>query len=113
VWLDSDIDRWLAGENLHEVEQGRLSGRCRLFEILADPDPAAVEPRLSTTYCGRMMSDGVRSYLSHVCLDTGAYRSCEANAHWLGDYGLTLHSAHDQLQWRVSCAEIVEPVLPA
>jgi serine/threonine protein phosphatase 1 len=116
LWLDSDIDRWLAGENLHEVEQGRLSGRCRLFEILADPDPAPVEPRLSTTYCGRKVSGEVRSYLSHVCLDTGAYRSCEASANSNGDYGLTLHSARDPLQWRAAYnhADIVESCfLPA
>jgi serine/threonine protein phosphatase 1 len=116
LWLDADIDRWLVGENLHEVEQGYLSGSCRLFEMLADPDPVAVEPRLSTSYCGRKLSDEVRSYLSHVCLDTGAYRSYEADDNSYGSYGLTLHSVHDQLQWRAAynCAEIVESCfLPA
>ena len=116
VWLDADIDRWLAGENLHEVEQGLLSGRSRLFEMLADTDPAPVEPRLSTTYCGRKLSDEVRCYLSHIYLNTGAYRSREAYASLFGDYGLTLHSARDQLQWRAAynCAEIVESCfLPA
>lgn len=113
VWLDSDIDRWLAGENLHEVEQGHLSGRCRLFELLAYPDPAAVEPWLSTTYCGRKISGEVRTYLSHVCLNTGAYRSYESDDNTFGSYGLTLHSAHDQVQWRAAynCAEIVEACL--
>jgi serine/threonine protein phosphatase 1 len=110
VWLDADIDRWLAGENIHDVEQGRLSGRCRLFELLAYPDPAVVEPQLSTTYCGRKMGDEVRGYLSHICLDTGAYQSYKADDNFFGSYGLTLHGVHDQLQWRASynCEEIVE-----
>ena len=110
VWLDADIDRWLAGENLHEVEQGRLSGRCRLFELLAYLDPVALAPRLSATYCGRKISDEVRTCLSHVCLNTGAYRSYEADDNSFGSHGLTLHGVNDQLQWRASynCGEIVE-----
>lgn len=113
VWLDADIDRWQAGEAIDDVTRERLIWGRTLMMTPAGPGTPPVHQGLSTTYCGHMIVEGIRSYLSHVCLDTGAYRSCEANAHWHGDYGLTLHSAHDQLQWRAAYnrREIVESCL--
>lgn len=65
--------------------------------MLASPALPAMQPGLSTTYCGHTIDMPVRRYLSHVCLDTGAYRSLEE-----GGLGLTLHCVQDGRELRAS-----------
>jgi len=97
VWLDGDLDRWLAGEAIDEVTLERLMWGRTLMLMLASPFVPPEQQGLSTTFCGHTIDDSVRSYLSHVCLDTGAYRSTEVEG-----FGLTLHSIHEQRQLRVT-----------
>lgn len=97
VWLDADIDGWLAGGKLDALTHERLLWGRTLMMMLASPVLPATQPGLSTTYCGHTIDMGVRRYLSHVCLDTGAYRSLEE-----GGFGLTLHCVHDGRELRAS-----------
>ncbi len=75
---------------------------------LAGPATPPVHRGLSTTYCGHTIVDGVHSYLSHVCLDTGAYRS--GSDIGSTSLGLMMHSVHEQRQICASYGfpEIVE-----
>lgn len=97
VWLDADIDGWLAGGKLDAPTHERLLWGRTLMMMLASPVLPATQSGLSTTYCGHTIDLGVRRYLSHVCLDTGAYRSIEE-----GGFGLTLHCVHDGRELRAS-----------
>jgi serine/threonine protein phosphatase 1 len=97
VWLDADIDRWLAGEAIDEVTLERLMWGRTLMLMLASPFVSPEQQGLSTTFCGHTIDDSVRSYLSHVCLDTGAYRSLDVEG-----FGLTLHGIHEQRQLRAT-----------
>ncbi|MDQ1314624.1 MAG: serine/threonine protein phosphatase 1 [Pseudomonadota bacterium] len=101
VWLDADIDGWVAGGKIDALTQERLVWGRTLMMMLASPALPAMQPGLSTTYCGHTIDMWVRSYLSHVCLDTGAYRSLEE-----GGFGLTLHSIHQQRQLRASYGSV-------
>lgn len=97
VWLDADIDGWLAGGEIDAVTQERLLWGRTLMMMLASPVLPAMQSGLSTTYCGHTIDMSVRSYLSHVCLDTGAYRSLEERG-----FGLTLHCVQDGREFRAS-----------
>lgn len=97
VWLDADIDGWLAGSKIDSLSEERLLWGRTLMMMLASPTLAAMQPGLSPTYCGHTIDMSVRSYLSHVCLDTGAYRSIEE-----GGFGLTLRCVHDGRELRAS-----------
>lgn len=97
VWLDADIDGWLAGGEIDALTQERLLWGRTLMMMLASPALPAMQPGLSTTFCGHTIDMSVRRYLSHVCLDTGAYRSLEE-----GGFGLTLHCVHDGRELRAS-----------
>lgn len=98
VWLDADIDGWLAGGKIDALTQERLLWGRTLMMMLASPVLPAMQPGLSTTFCGHTIDMRVRSYLSHVCLDTGAYRSLEE-----GGFGLTLYCVNDGRELRASC----------
>lgn len=110
VWLDTDIDRWMAGEAIDELTYERLVWGRTLMMLLAGPAMPPVQTGLSPTYCGHTIGESVRSYLSHVCLDTGAYRSLDVDSQGAGSYGLTLHSIHERRQLRASydSAEVLE-----
>ena len=110
VWLDADIDRWQAGEAIDDVTLERLVWGRTLMMLLAGPDIPPVQQGLSATYCGHTIDGWVRSYLSHVCLDTGAYCSHEVGPENAGSMGLTLHSIHEkrQLQASYGSTEVVE-----
>lgn len=100
IWLDADIDRWQAGEAIDDATRERLIWGRTLMMTLAEPSTPPVHHGLSTTYCGHTIGESVRSYLSHVCLDTGAYRSgsdMEGTS-----LGLMLHCVQGQQQLRAS-----------
>ena len=59
-------------------------------ELAYEDNPPAVQKGLSTTYCGHTISDEIKTYLSHVCLDTGAYKSERDHVDY---YGLTMVDA--------------------
>lgn len=103
VWLDADIDRWLAGAPIDRVTREELVWGRTLLNALAGPLLPPVQAGLSTTYCGHTIGEGVRTYLSHVCLDTGAYLPAPG-------FGLTLHSVHEGRTLRAvrGRAEIVD-----
>ena len=44
-------------------------------ELAYTENPPAVQKGLSTTFCGHSISGEVKTYFSHICLDTGAYQS--------------------------------------
>lgn len=110
VWLDTDIDRWRAGASINDETQERLVWGRTLMLMLADPGTPPMQKGLSTTFCGHTIADSVRSYLSHVCLDTGAYLSQKIDSREDSNYGLTLHSVQEQRQLRTSysSAEVIE-----
>jgi serine/threonine protein phosphatase 1 len=96
VWLDADIDRWQAGEAIDDATRERLIWGRTLMMTLVGPGTPPVHRGLSTTYCGHTIVEGVRSYLSHVCLDTGAYRS--GSDIGSTSLGLILHCVQEQWQ---------------
>lgn len=96
VWLDTDIDRWQAGEAIDDATLERLIWGRTLMMTLAGPGTPPVHRGLSTTYCAHMIGENVRSYLSHVCLDTGAYRS--GSDFGSTCLGLMLHCVQEQRQ---------------
>ena len=110
VWLNTDIDRWQAGESINDDIRERLVWGRTLMLMLADPGTPPMQKGLSTTFCGHTIADSVRSYLSHVCLDTGAYLSQKIDSREDSNYGLTLHSVQEQRQLRTSysSAEVIE-----
>lgn len=96
VWLDANIDRWLAGASIDDATRERLIWGRTLMMTLDRPGMPPVHQGLSTTYCGHTIGERVRSYLSHVCLDTGAYRS---DSDFGGtSLGLMLHCVQEQRQ---------------
>ena len=107
IWLDADIDRWLVGAPIDRVTREELVWGRTLLNALAGPRLPAIQPGLSTTYCGHTIGEGVRTYLSHVCLDTGAYLPGPG-------FGLTLHSVHEGRTLRAmrGGAEIVDVGCP-
>lgn len=108
VWLDADIDRWLAGEAIDDATRERLIWGRTLMMTLAGPSTPPEHHGLSTTYCGHTIGENVRSYLSHVCLDAGAYRS--GSDMGCTSLGLMLHDVQEQRQICASYGfpEIVE-----
>jgi serine/threonine protein phosphatase 1 len=96
VWIDANIDRWLAGASIDDATRERLIWGRTLMMTLDRPGMPPVHQGLSTTYCGHTIGERVRSYLSHVCLDTGAYRSgSDIGGTCLG---LMLHCVQEQRQ---------------
>lgn len=74
VWLDSDIDRWLAEQTLTpEIEDRLYWGRTLMTGKLAYGNAPRLQFGLSTTFCGHTYATTPRQVLSHLCLDTGAF----------------------------------------
>ena len=98
VWLDSDIDRWLAEEMIPADSRDRLSwGR-----MLMDSNTFKHKPNqegLSMTFCGHTYETHLRQVLSHLCLDTGAFIThpfhSDNEYEEDDDYGLTLFNVKE------------------
>lgn len=76
VYLDEDIDR--AFVHLAPDEQGRLVDTIAWSRRLMGRENRGreippLQPGLSPTYCGHTPGFEIRTLLSHVCIDTGAY----------------------------------------
>jgi len=99
VWLDSDIDRWADGEEIHPNTQERLYWGRTLMQSEAGTgtgDSGPVHKGLSTTFCGHTYARIPRQVLSHLCVDTGAFLSMNTASADAGDYGLTLFDVKDE-----------------
>jgi serine/threonine protein phosphatase 1 len=66
-----------------------IRGRSIMLEYIGKT--TSVEPRLSVTFCGHTPDKYIRQKLSHICLDTGAYKSKNNDV-----YGLTIYEVHTQ-----------------
>lgn len=96
VWLNDDIDCWFAGQSIPEDVEDRLYwGRTLMSNQLTAFNKAAVQPGLSTTFCGHTITAKPCQLLSHLCIDTGAVFSLMKSN---GDYGLTLFDVRAS-QW--------------
>jgi serine/threonine protein phosphatase 1 len=93
VWLDSDIDRWIAEDAIPtSVEDSLLYSRSLMSSDLIRQSHARFQPGLSPTFCGHTYASRLRQALSHICLDTGAFVSIENfdDDDVDADFGLTL-----------------------
>jgi serine/threonine protein phosphatase 1 len=86
VWLDKDIDGWVAKNDISPEIIERLYWSRTL---MMKKDANKFQPGLSPTFCGHTYADRPYQVLSHVCLDTGAFISINYPKE-IGDYGLTL-----------------------
>jgi serine/threonine protein phosphatase 1 len=78
VWLDSDIDYWLAEDAIPaSVEDSLLYSRSLMSSDRVRQGNARFQAGLSPTFCGHTYASRPRQTLSHVCLDTGAFVSME------------------------------------
>jgi serine/threonine protein phosphatase 1 len=93
VWLDSDIDSWLA-ENATpaSVEDSLLYSRSLMSSDCVRQGNARFQAGLSPTFCGHTYAARPRQALSHICLDTGAFVSMEnfEDDDVDADFGLTV-----------------------
>ena len=90
LWLDADIDQWLKNQSIPDNNPHAFYwGRSIMLDYVSKT--TSVEPGLSTTFCGHTPDKYIRQKLSHLCLDTGAYKSKNN-----GDYGLTIYEVHTQ-----------------
>jgi serine/threonine protein phosphatase 1 len=93
VWLDSDIDSWLA-ENATpaSVEDSLLYSRSLMSSDCVRQGNARFQAGLSPTFCGHTYAARPRQALSHICLDTGAFVSMENfdDEEVDADFGLTV-----------------------
>lgn len=102
VWLDSDIDGWLAGEEIHPESLDRFSWGRMLMDALVR-NSAPIQEGLSITFCGHTYGTHLRQALSHLCLDTGAFLSYKPYPEDEDeDYGLTLFNVQDSSWTRAS-----------
>jgi serine/threonine protein phosphatase 1 len=93
VWLDSDIDRWLAEDAIPaSVEDSLLYSRSLMSSDRVRQGNARFQPGLSPTFCGHTYAARPRQALSHICVDTGAFVSMETfdDEEVDADFGLTL-----------------------
>ena len=103
VWLDSDIDRWANGEEIHPNTRERLYwGRTLMQSEAGTRNSGPVHKGLSTTFCGHTYARNPRQILSHLCLDTGAFLSRNTASADSGGYGLTLFDVKDENWLRAS-----------
>ena len=108
VWLDSDIDDWVAGKSVDDVTRERMLWGRGLWSTERSAG-APMREGLSTTFCGHTVGATVRHSLSHVCLDTGAYRSLKWGCEDAASFGLTLYSVRESRHLRAfhGCREVV------
>ncbi len=92
VWSDSDIDRWHEDDSIPPaIEQRLLWSRSLMRFEETDNYPPKVQKGLSTTFCGHSISNKPKQFLSHVCLDTGAFMSMNDNV----GYCLSLYDVNE------------------
>ena len=85
LWLDADIDQWLNTQTIPDNNPHLFYwGRSIMLDYVSKT--TLIEPGLSTTFCGHTPDKQLRQKLSHLCLDTGAYKSTVSGA-----YGLTIY----------------------
>ena len=97
VWLDSDIDQWLAQHIIpSETEEDIYWSRTLMSQSSKKRLPA-LQAGLSFTFCGHNYAPKPRQVLSHVCVDTGAYLTIKSRSN-LNDrgYGLTLFDVKNE-----------------
>ncbi|MEQ1560248.1 MAG: metallophosphoesterase, partial [Methyloglobulus sp.] len=99
VWLNSDIDQWLAEGTVPEGTRERLLWGRKLMHKSGSFGRA--QNGLSTTFCGHTPQPAPCQSLSHVCVDTGAFLTLSAR-NLDGDYGLTLFNAHQSCWFTAS-----------
>jgi serine/threonine protein phosphatase 1 len=93
VWLDSDIDCWLAEDAIPaSVEDSLLYSRSLMSSDRVRQSHARFQAGLSPTFCGHTYAARPRQALSHICIDTGAFVSIENfdDDDVDADFGLTL-----------------------
>lgn len=73
VWLDQDIDQWLKNQTIPEDVADRLYWSRSLARSAQYTSLPTVQPGLSTTFCGHTYDVQPRQFLSHICIDTGAF----------------------------------------
>jgi serine/threonine protein phosphatase 1 len=91
VWLDCDLDRWLEANLIPDDTYERLLWG-RLLSVtnrLTKEKFDAIQPGLSTTFCGHTPVNPSTLILSHLNIDTGAYLTFKLD-NKDEDYGLTL-----------------------
>ncbi len=95
IWLDDDIDRWLTlGKIPESVTECLLWGRSLMMRHYGQLSHIQAQTGLSPVFCGHSYAPEPRQVLSHVCVDTGAFKSFEsADAH----YNLTLFDIKDAI----------------
>ena len=92
VWLDSDIDQWYEDNSITpDIEQRLLWSRSLMRFADSETFPPKIQEGLSTTFCGHSITKKPKQFLSHVCLDTGAYMSINGNT----DFGLSLYDVKE------------------
>ena len=92
VYVDSDIDQFfINGTISYDLEDRLYWSRSLMKSATADVYYPSVQKGLSTTFCGHTIARNIRQKLSHVCLDTGAFMSIDAN----NDYGLVLYDVSE------------------
>lgn len=99
VWLDSDIDRWVDGEDIDINTLERFFWGRKLMRSEGYP---AVQHGLSTTFCGHTVANTPRQVLSHLCIDTGAFLTLNNHYAKAGEYGLTLFDVQEASWLRAS-----------
>lgn len=109
VWLDSDVDQWKSSQTADDVTRERVVWGRGLW-VPGRPGVAQVQEGLSTTFCGHTIGATVRRCLSHVCLDTGAYRSLSWGNVGTTGFGLTMYSVHETHYFRTfhGCDAVLE-----
>jgi len=96
VWLDCDIDQWLAQGYIPEDAKECILWARALVPDCEQRSPNPVKAGLSTTFCGHTFSSQPRQILSHICVDTGAFLSCDQRTYWQSvDSGLTLYDVFE------------------
>jgi serine/threonine protein phosphatase 1 len=105
VWLDRDLDNWLtAGKIAHNILERLYWGRTLMRRDTEKQQPASMQKGLSTTFCGHTYATSPRQFLSHLCLDTGAFLSLESGFIEAENYGLTLFDVEQALWFQASYA---------
>jgi serine/threonine protein phosphatase 1 len=100
VWLDHEIDSWINQKLLrHDIAERLLWGRTLMNTLTPKLKDSAKQPGLSPTFCGHTYAEQVRQCLSHICLDTGAFRSLE---HTIENFGLCLFDVQEYRSFSAS-----------
>lgn len=105
VWLDADLDAWLAGSPLPSRLAEQIIWSRTLMQDVASKHLPLVQDGLSPSFCGHTINTGVRRALSHICLDTGAFLTFTEAAGNQHPWGLTLYSVQDHRHYQASWNE--------